>query len=45
MQDPLLSEKTFVASKRKEGYVLRSGGTKGAGFNLPATWALYCLYF
>lgn len=35
----------FCGFQEKGGYALRSGGTEGAGFDLPATWALYCLCF
>lgn len=42
---PSALREDFCGFQEKGGYVLRSGGTKGTGFDLPATWALYCLYF
>lgn len=42
---PSALREDFCGFPEKGGYVLRSGGTEGTGFDLPATWALYCLYF
>nr|KAF6353441.1 hypothetical protein mPipKuh1_010412 [Pipistrellus kuhlii] len=42
---PSALREDFCGFPEKRGYILRSGETEGTGFDLPATWALYCLYF